>query len=37
LGLYVTKKFVTLNNGKVWAESEGKTKGSSFYIELPTK
>lgn len=37
LGLYVTKKFITLNEGKVWAESEGKNKGSTFYIELPIK
>jgi len=37
LGLYVTKKLITLNEGKVWAESEGKNKGSTFYIELPIK
>jgi len=37
LGLYVTKKFIELNKGKIWAESTGKNKGSTFYIELPIK
>ncbi len=35
LGLYVAKKFVEMNKGKIWAESKGKGKGSIFYIELP--
>jgi len=35
LGLYVAKKFIELQNGKIWAESAGKGKGSTFYIELP--
>jgi signal transduction histidine kinase len=35
LGLYVAKKFITIHNGKVWAESEGDGKGSTFYIEIP--
>ena len=37
LGLYIAKKFVETHKGKIWAESEGKEKGSTFYIELPTK
>jgi signal transduction histidine kinase len=37
LGLYVSKKFVELHGGKIWAESEGKGKGSTFYIELLMK
>jgi signal transduction histidine kinase len=37
LGLYVSRKFVELHGGKIWAESEGKGKGSTFYIELPIK
>ncbi|MDP2966885.1 MAG: ATP-binding protein, partial [bacterium] len=34
LGLYVAKKFVEMHNGKIWAESPGRGKGSTFYIEL---
>ena len=34
LGLYVAKKFVELHKGKIWAESKGRGKGSTFYIEL---
>jgi len=37
LGLYIAKKFVELHNGKIWAVSEGKDKGSIFYVELPNK
>ncbi|MBU0476444.1 ATP-binding protein [Patescibacteria group bacterium] len=37
LGLYVAKKYLELHQGKIWAESEGKGKGSTFYIELPIK
>lgn len=35
LGLYVAKKIVEAHKGKIWAESEGKGKGSTFYVELP--
>jgi signal transduction histidine kinase len=37
LGLYIARKFVEMHGGRVWAESEGKSKGSTFYIELPVK
>ena len=37
LGLYVAKKFVELHGGNVWVKSDGKGKGSTFYIELPIK
>jgi len=37
LGLYVAKKYLELHQGKIWAESKGKGKGSTFYIELPMK
>ena len=35
LGLFVAKKMLTDMGGKVWAESEGEGKGSTFHIELP--
>lgn len=35
LGLYIARKFVEMHSGRIWAESEGKGKGSTFYIELP--
>jgi len=34
LGLYVAKKMVDQMNGKVWAESEGQSKGSIFHLEF---
>jgi signal transduction histidine kinase len=37
LGLYASKKIVVQNKGKLWAESAGVNKGSSFYIRLPIK
>jgi signal transduction histidine kinase len=37
LGLYVAKKYLDLHNGKIWAESPGKGKGSTFYVELPIR
>jgi signal transduction histidine kinase len=35
LGLYIAKRFVEMHNGKIWAESPGRGRGSIFYIELP--
>jgi len=37
LGLYIARKFVEMHKGKIWAESEGRGKGSTFYVELPIK
>ncbi|MDD5568813.1 MAG: ATP-binding protein [Candidatus Pacebacteria bacterium] len=37
LGLYVARNFIEMHNGKIWADSDGKNKGSTFYIELPIK
>jgi len=34
LGLYVAKKMIEAHNGKIWAESEGPDRGSSFFIQL---
>lgn len=35
LGLFIAKRMVEAQNGKVWAESPGEGKGSTFYLELP--
>jgi len=35
LGLYISKRIVEVHNGKIWMESEGKSKGSTFYFTLP--
>lgn len=34
LGLYVAKKMIEAHDGKVWAESPGQGKGTTFFIEL---
>ena len=34
-GLYIVKNIIEAHQGKVWAESEGKDKGSRFIVELP--
>jgi signal transduction histidine kinase len=34
LGLYVVKQMIEAHKGKVWVESEGEGKGSTFIIEL---
>jgi signal transduction histidine kinase len=36
LGLYLSKKIVELHEGKIWAESEGLNKGTTFFVKLPT-
>ncbi len=35
LGLYISKQIVRAHGGEVWAESEGKGFGSTFYVRLP--
>lgn len=35
LGLYVCKQIVEAHGGKIWAESGGEGKGSTFFVSLP--
>ena len=37
LGLSLTKKFVELHNGFIWAQSEGENMGSDFRFVLPIR
>ncbi len=37
LGLSICKGIVVLHGGRIWAESEGKDMGSSFYFTIPKK
>jgi signal transduction histidine kinase len=34
LGLYVAKDIITSHKGKIWAESDGDGKGSTFLVEM---
>jgi len=35
LGLYISKQLVELHNGRIWAESDGPGKGTTFVVEVP--
>jgi signal transduction histidine kinase len=35
IGLYVARQLIEAHQGRVWAESEGEGKGSTFLVELP--
>lgn len=35
LGLYIAKKMLEAQRGRIWVDSEGVGKGSTFVIELP--
>ncbi len=34
-GLYIAKRIVEQHGGKIWAESDGENKGSTFNVKLP--
>ncbi len=35
IGLFMSTLIIEAHNGKIWAESQGQDKGSSFFIQLP--
>jgi two-component system phosphate regulon sensor histidine kinase PhoR len=35
MGLYIARIFMEAHGGKIWVESDGEGKGSTFYISLP--
>ncbi|TXT54721.1 MAG: Histidine kinase [Promethearchaeota archaeon] len=35
LGLYMAKRIIELHDGKIWLESKGRNKGSTFNFSLP--
>jgi signal transduction histidine kinase len=37
IGLFMSKNIIEKHGGKIWAQSEGTDKGSSFFFTLPIK
>ncbi|GAG74793.1 unnamed protein product [marine sediment metagenome] len=36
LGLFISKEIVNLHHGEIWLESEGRNKGSTFIVRVPS-
>jgi len=36
IGLFIARNIIEAHRGKVWAESGGRNRGSTFFIEIPT-
>ena len=37
IGLAIALEFIKAQNGRIWADSEGRDKGTTFSVELPIK
>jgi len=37
IGLYISKAIIEKHSGKIWADSKGQNKGSTFSFSIPTK
>ncbi|GEM_PF-755371 len=37
LGMFIARAFVAAHGGRIWAESEGRDKGSTFYFAIPDR
>ncbi|TFF99688.1 MAG: PAS domain S-box protein [Promethearchaeota archaeon] len=35
LGLYISKRLIESHGGRLWVESEGRNRGSTFYFSIP--
>jgi signal transduction histidine kinase len=35
MALYITREFIKAHEGRIWADSPGKGRGSTFFVEIP--